>query len=146
MSSAKTRSIAKVLSANDVGLTGAHQAGIVVPKDPNFLTFFPKLDAGRKNPDARVTVSDTESNQFWTLRFIYYNGKTLGDGTRNEYRLTGMTGLLRELGAEVGDTLRFTRTVLGDIVVSLDKASNSATGATGTKLAGGWQIISVEDE
>jgi hypothetical protein len=45
-----TRHISKVLSANDTGDTGGHQAGILVPKDPDILAFFPKLDANRRNP------------------------------------------------------------------------------------------------
>src|SRR5215469_7482404 len=42
--------IRKTLSANDVGSTGAHQAGILIPKDPKILAFFPTLDASTKNP------------------------------------------------------------------------------------------------
>ena len=35
------KSISKILSANDIGATGGHQAGILIPKDPRILGFFP---------------------------------------------------------------------------------------------------------
>ena len=37
------KSITKVLSANDTGETGGHQAGILVPKEERLLSFFPAL-------------------------------------------------------------------------------------------------------
>ena len=44
------RQIAKILSANDTGETGGHQAGILVPREPDVISFFPKLDASQYNP------------------------------------------------------------------------------------------------
>ncbi len=38
------KTISKKLSANDLGLTGSHQAGILVPKSTELQNFFPKLD------------------------------------------------------------------------------------------------------
>ena len=40
----KTLAISKELSANDTGATGGHQSGMVIPKDPQILSFFPPLD------------------------------------------------------------------------------------------------------
>lgn len=104
-------SFAKVLSANDIGATGGHQAGILVPKgDPALLAFFPPLDAGDQNPDAWVEAEDDEG-RVWRLRYIYYNNKLHAEnGTRNEYRLTHLTKYLRDAGAKVGDSLVFTAT------------------------------------
>ena len=34
------KAISKILSSNDIGLTGTHQAGIHVPKEENILSFF----------------------------------------------------------------------------------------------------------
>ncbi len=41
--------ITKVLSANDTGETGGHQAGMLVPKEGRILAFFPSLDPSEKN-------------------------------------------------------------------------------------------------
>jgi hypothetical protein len=93
--------LTKLLSANDVGETGSHQAGICIPKTGNFLRFFPPLDPKIKNPDTVINFLGP-SNSEWQFRFIYYNGKLFG-GTRNEYRLTRMTGFLRTMEAKAGD-------------------------------------------
>jgi len=96
----------KTLSANDVGSTGAHQAGILVPKtDVELMTFLPHLDQGIKNPDAWIKCLD-EGGNIRKFRYIYYNNK-LHDpkGTRNEYRITHMTNYLKEMGAREGDFL-----------------------------------------
>ena len=105
------QSFAKVLSANDTGETGGHQAGILVPKgDPALLAFFPPLDASVQNPDARIEVVD-DGGRLWKLRYIYYNNRLHAPrGTRNEYRLTHLTRFLRDAGARVGDSLVFTAT------------------------------------
>ena len=44
----KTSIISKVLSANDTGETGGHQAGILIPKSEIILSFFPKLSSAKK--------------------------------------------------------------------------------------------------
>jgi len=41
--------IKKVLSANDSGETGGHQAGILIPKNQDILSFFPVLGNSEKN-------------------------------------------------------------------------------------------------
>lgn len=104
-------SFAKVLSANDTGATGGHQAGILVPRgDPALLAFFPPLDAAVQNPDAWVEAVD-DDGRVWKLRYIYYNNKLHAEnGTRNEYRLTHLTKYLRAARAKVGDALVFTAT------------------------------------
>jgi len=60
----------KILSANDTGLTGGHQAGILVPKgDRELLAFFPALDPGLENPDTWLDVTD-EDGQPRRLRWV----------------------------------------------------------------------------
>lgn len=105
------QSFAKVLSANDTGATGGHQAGILVPKsDPALLAFFPPLAAEVQNPDAWVEAED-DDGCVWKLRYIYYNNRLHAEnGTRNEYRLTHLTKYLRHAGAKAGDSLIFTAT------------------------------------
>jgi hypothetical protein len=101
----------KTLSANDVGATEAHQAGIHIPKaDKALLEFLPPLDAGKRNPDAWIECVDEENGVKHKFRYIYYNNR-LHDkkGTRNEYRITHMTGYLRKLGANEGDILEISK-------------------------------------
>lgn len=95
--------IEKTLSANDLGITGSHQAGMLIPKQEDLLSFFPTLDASSNNP--RVTLHFMDSTNFcWKFNFIYYNNKFRG-GTRNEYRLTGMTAYLRSCNLKPGDVM-----------------------------------------
>lgn len=106
----KKKSFSKTLSANDIGRTGTHQAGILVPKaDKELLAFFPSLDARVKNPDAWIVCTDDGGNER-KFRFVYYNNKLHDEkGTRNEYRLTYMTRYLKAIRAEAGDALEFSR-------------------------------------
>lgn len=95
--------IEKILSANDLGITGTHQAGMLIPKQEDLLSFFPTLDASSNNP--RVMLHFMDSTNFcWKFNFIYYNNKFRG-GTRNEYRLTGMTAYLRSCNLKPGDVM-----------------------------------------
>lgn len=97
--------ISKVLTMNDCGETGAHQAGIVIPKDIETLMFFPRLNHKIKNPRETIIFND-EDGGMWEFNFIYYNNKLFG-GTRNEFRLTGMTEYLKKNFAKPGDELIF---------------------------------------
>lgn len=101
------KSFAKILSPNDVGENGAHQAGICVPrKNQQLLSFFPLLDTKIKNPDCWLICED-ENDKSWKLRYVYYNTKTLGIGTRNEYRITHLTTYFKMFNAISGDALVF---------------------------------------
>jgi hypothetical protein len=99
----------KILSANDTGDTGTHQAGILIPKsETGLLGMLPHLDANVYNPSAYLTVQGSDGDRF-QLRFIYYNNKLHGRGTRNEYRLTCLTDFLRRNRSRPGDAFRITR-------------------------------------
>lgn len=95
--------VEKILSANDTGETGTHQAGWLVPKEPKILAFFPRLDPSLRNPRCVIDVVD-EAGHEWTFNYIYYNNRLFG-GTRNEYRLTGVTEFVRREGLRKGDTV-----------------------------------------
>lgn len=95
--------ITKELSRNDTGETGGHQAGILIPKDPEILSFFPVLDPEEKNPRHHIYFQDSTGHK-WKFAFIYYNNRFFG-GTRNEYRLTGMTSFLRSNNLKAGDAI-----------------------------------------
>lgn len=97
--------ISKVLSLNDTGETGGHQAGILVPKGGDVLNFFPDLGCNEKNPRVALYFTDAFAKR-WKFNFIYYNNKFFDEkGTRNEYRLTGMTSFIRENSLRGGDTI-----------------------------------------
>lgn len=137
-----SKQISKKLSANDVGLTGSNQAGILVPKEPAILSFFPTLDAKQKNPRITIVVRELDNNIRWDFNFIYYNGRLFG-GTRNEYRLTCMTKYLRAIDAKIGDELTFGKDENGSVFVKFTRANGiRMLNEDGTLvLGGGWKII-----
>jgi hypothetical protein len=96
----------KELTANDTGETGAHQAGVHIPKSQtDLLSFLPPLDPSIKNPDAWLEMKD-DAGVVWRFRYIHYNNSLHDpDGTRDEFRITHMTGFFRSAGARAGDTL-----------------------------------------
>jgi len=116
------KSISKVLSGNDTGETGGHQAGMLIPKDQNILSFFPKLDSNEKNPRALLRIFD-DAGHPWKWNFIYYNNKLFG-GTRNEYRLTGMTAYFRTNALKPGDTITLSREEKGYVSIEYLRSQN----------------------
>jgi len=132
--------IAKILSANDTGETGAHQAGILVPKEPELLSFFPALDTGQYNPRVHLHFLD-DGGTFWEFAFIYYNN-ALFNGTRNEYRLTRMTKYIRQTRLVAGDELILSRD--GDrYLVSHNRKQKRGHSGNVLKLGTGWRIVPI---
>ncbi|RZN98590.1 hypothetical protein EKG40_30925 [Pseudomonas moorei] len=132
------KQIAKALSANDTGETGGHQAGILVPKDPSLLSFFPKLDATQYNPRVHLNFID-DSGKFWEFAFIYYNN-AIFDGTRNEYRLTRMTKYIREAGLISGDELILSRDS-DRYRVSYNRKHKAQSSGGVLQLGTGWRVV-----
>jgi hypothetical protein len=101
-----------MLTRNDLGETGGHQAGIAVPKkNKTLLNFFPELDTDEFNPEAWITCIDIDGTE-WVMRYVYYNGKTFfpPKSTRNEYRITHMSKFFSKWGAKSGDSVVFKKT------------------------------------
>lgn len=74
-------SFCKFISPNDAGDTGAHQAGLYIPKNSIQLLFDEPGEKGKnKEKFATIKWGDGEESE---CRFIYY-----GQGSRNEYRIT----------------------------------------------------------
>ncbi len=141
-----TALVTKTLSANDVGETGAHQAGILVPKDMEILSFFPSLSRKEKNPRVTLVFREKDGITRWDFNFIYYNNKFFG-GTRNEYRLTCMTKYLRARNADVGDLVILSKDSEGRLSVELKRANMIATIQDDVLvLSGGWKIIRIQRE
>jgi len=74
-------SFCKFISPNDAGTTGAHQAGLYIPKNSIKLLF---SDPGTVGANMEKFASiEWADGTIANCRFIYY-----GQGTRNEYRIT----------------------------------------------------------
>lgn len=100
----------KILSANDAGETKSHQAGMLIPKaDHEFRAFLGELNPKIKNPRKTICCLNEHGEKI-ELHFIYYNNKLHDEnGTRNEFRLTCLTGYLRQSGAKSGDELELSK-------------------------------------
>jgi hypothetical protein len=138
---------AKILTANDVGDTGSHQAGICVPKSKQeLLSFFPILDSTNFNPETWLDCIDADG-QTWAMRYIYYNGKIHGKNTRNEYRITHMTKLFKKYAVKAGDEIFFTKEAEGHAPYYIDissQADQQYEGQQNTQLVlqlRGWRQI-----
>ena len=133
--------VQKTLSPNDMGDTKSHQAGIHVPKA--LVDFFPALDESALNPRSTVRLQ-SEQGLVGTCAYIHYNNGVVGDGTRDEYRITRIRSFLTECGARTGDTIEFHRT--GDreyFVRIVDPETKAASGAIVVDLARGWKTVRI---
>ena len=99
----------KILTANEIASTKSHQAGFLIPKRIARMNYFPPLDTLTKNPRVKLEILCLDNSVKVPCNFIFYNGKHLGFSTRSEYRLTGLTGFIKEMGFKVGDQVAFGR-------------------------------------
>lgn len=136
------RRIAKLLSANDTGETGGHQAGILIPRDEELLSFFPVLDPTVLNPRCHIRFLD-DGGTFWEFAFIYYNNKFFG-GTRNEYRLTCMTKFIRQAGLVQGDDLVLVQEGGRYRVTYRRKKKGQGLKNGVLKLGTGWRVVDID--
>lgn len=140
--------VEKVLSANDTGQTGAHQAGLLIPKDVLTLSFFPALDGTIRNPRCVIDVRDAAGEE-WTFNFIYYNNKRFG-GTRNEYRLTCMTEFIRRYSLKEGDSVLFRKATAREYEVDYRRKDQPikqlADGRKVLRLSGNWMVIDTDQD
>ena len=142
MNRERPSAIRKILSRNDTGETGGHQAGILVPKDPGVLTFFPALNQKQKNPRHHITFTD-DLGESWLFAFIYYNNAFFG-GTRNEYRLTRMTPFIRGHNLRAGDVITLHRTDQAAYSVSYQRRKVAKRRLDGKlRLGSSWKIVTI---
>ena len=133
--------ISKILSATDTGENGCHQAGIHIPKDNHILNFFPVLDKEIKNPRLVICFKEN-SGKVWKFNFIYYNNKFFS-GTRNEYRLTGTTGYIKQNNLKSGDEMRLTKNSVGLYFISFKKSTQTKIEKSKVlKIGNEWRVIS----
>lgn len=133
------RKISKTLSPNDLGLTGSHQVGFLVPKEKEFLEFFPKLDGNSMNPQTVISFEDPAGSK-WQLKYVYYNNRKFG-GTRNEYRLTRVTGFLKASGLQPGDDIVFERD--GDRYHIKGQRAAGRVSAKIIRPSGSWKVLDI---
>lgn len=134
-----TTSFEKILSANDIGITGAHMGGIVIPrKKTGLIDLFPKLDPSVYNPSIFLDFKGPDGATH-KLRFVYYNNKLHQKGTRNEYRLTYLTDFLRSWNADTGDAFRITRHETGQLDMEVIKKPTAKSSSV-IKLSG-WNRV-----
>lgn len=139
----RPESISKLLSANDTGETGGHQAGILIPKQGGILSFFPELNSSEYNPRCHLFFVDA-GRERWKFAFIYYNNALSGKGTRNEYRLTHLTAYMRKHGLHAGDELILRRSADDRYSISHKKKNQPARTSGGVlKLSAGWKVIEI---
>jgi hypothetical protein len=138
--------VEKTLSANDTSDTGGHQAGMLIPKTGGALDFFPKLDSSIKNPRVALDFVDDGGTE-WTFQFIYYNTRILGIGTRNEYRLTGMTAFLRHFSLKPGDKVILKRLSDRELRISYKRGGVSITPQGKLQLGrSGWRLVECDED
>lgn len=139
----RTEAITKTLSRNDTAETGGHQGGILIPKDKEILSFFPSLDEQAPNPRKRITFHDSLGNK-WEFSLIHYNNRLIG-GTRNEYRLTGMTRFLRSVNAKAGDYITLRRNDDGFYSINyVPSDSNDCSDKDRLILGNSWKVIKIK--
>lgn len=137
--------ISKRLSSNDIGKNGAHQSGILIPKNPKILSLFPNLPINVKNPRVKLKFKDINDKE-WFFSFIYYNNRLFG-GTRNEYRLTCMTSFIKQNDLEIGDEVIFSMNEFCERHIWYKHAFSSHTLRDGViRLSNNWKIIRLKED
>ena len=135
----------KILSANELGVTRSHQAGLLVPKRIALLPYFPSLDPFAINPRQVMNFYVPDLGVEVSLNYIYYNNKDRGSGTRSEYRLTGTTRLFRQLKVAPGQEIEFgyIEKALRAIIIKEQEEKLTISRSSNRLFitANGWKIV-----
>lgn len=91
-------------------MTKSHQDGIHWPLEIIHAGFFPALNPAEHNPRTLINITFLDSGETGAGHYIHYNNKFTTGGTRNEFRLTGLTATLLGLGARPGDRIEVSHT------------------------------------
>jgi Restriction endonuclease EcoRII, N-terminal len=117
--------IEKVLTENDLGLTGSHQAGFLIPKALVKSKIFSELSHTEVNPRARLKFEELKTGDVWYFNYIFYNSRLFG-GSRSEYRLTGLATFLRAHSLQPGDSIVFKRVDEYDYEIEIKKTTRKS--------------------
>ena len=107
------------------------------PEEKRNTRFFSKIKWNNKTSRTVISFID-ESGQIWKFNFVYYNNKFFG-GTRNEYRLTGMTDFIRVKNLKKGDVIVLSINDKGDYFMGVDKPRNTEKLIFSNK----WKIVNI---
>lgn len=121
-----TVSVSKTLSKNDAGVNSSKEHGILIPKHPDFQSFFPQLDASKTNPKTTFQCEDSRDGTIYELNYTYYNN------TKNEYRLTRANKFLKERGAVEGSVMEISKAIDGRYYIDLLSTNESASPSRAT--------------
>jgi len=113
---------------------------MLIPKTGRVLEFFPTLQLRVKNPRCTLVFIDEDGVTKWSFEFIYYNGKLFG-GTRNEYRLTGMTAYIRSRNLKSGDAIELTKDDMGRFFIAGKRRAQIEETDGTLILSPGWKVI-----
>lgn len=134
----------KVLTANDTGETGSHQAAIHIPKHIVRHGFFPELDEESFNPECQIVARMEPTGWRLPLRYVYYNGRLTGVNGRDEYRLTGTPRIFDIVTARAGDLLRFRWLDSEEMEITHHRAIGDDGGSALTGSGrNGWKVVQV---
>ncbi|MDA7524932.1 restriction endonuclease [Verrucomicrobia bacterium] len=137
-----TETYEKQLSANDLGRTGGHQAGTHIPKgNKDLVTFLPQLDLTKYNPFEWMVCVDPDGDQ-WKMKYIHYNNKLHGEGTRDEIRITHTARFFRRWHARVGDFFVLSKKPNESLFnISVKKQKEEEGAFTGVIKLRGWKRV-----
>jgi hypothetical protein len=135
------KSCIKELTDNDLGKTGSHQAGFLVPKMFIDEGLFDQLSSHTLNPRQILKFVDLDTREVIFLNFIFYNNRLFG-GTRLEYRLTGITRWLKDRGLRPRDAIEITRLDETTYSLMVIKAERRPT----TLSAKSWMAVYGKEE
>jgi len=129
----------KRLSPNDLGITGGHQSGILIPKECA-ETYFPRLLPNTGIARTKVTLNFQSDPTPYVCNFIYYSSK-------DEYRITLIPhSHFRECRS--GDLLIFTPTSKNSFNVALAKKKDNSLRKFSRLISedkGAWGQLKAED-
>lgn len=96
---------------------------------------FPLLEDKQLNPRLIITLIDLENDYEYVVNYIKYNNRKFG-GTRYEYRMTGVLGLIRHNALKPGDSIIFKRMNPETYSVKFERRSSKGWKAP----SDGWSI------
>jgi hypothetical protein len=135
------KSVQKTLSDNDVGATNSHQAGFLIPKEFVRDGLFEELSSETLNPRLRLKLIDVSDSSEIYCSYIFYNNRNF-EGTRLEYRLTGLTRWIKNRGLRAGDVIQITRIGKHDYTVDILKLKRKPS----TLSTESWVALYGEDQ
>jgi len=129
-------SAVKTLSENDLGVNKSHQSGFLVPHSLIEIGLFEALSKSELNPRMQLHFTDIIQGVVDRPILIYYNNRFFG-GTRNEYRITGISRFFKDNGLKPGDAILITRKSEKEFEIGIQRNETRPKNLT----AKSWQLV-----